>query len=92
MPSEATPLRLSWSLAAREDYNYWQGQDKKTLRRINAVIRDTLRHPFDGIGKPEPLKENLSGFWSRRIDDAHRLVYCVDGESLVVIACRYHYQ
>jgi toxin YoeB len=92
MPSEATPLRLSWSLAAWEDYNYWQGQDKKTLRRIKAVIRDTLRHPFDGIGKPEPLKENLSGFWSRRIDDAHRLVYCVDGELLVVIACRYHYQ
>ena len=92
MPSEATPLGLSWSLAAWEDYNYWQGQDKKTLRRINAVIRDTLRHPFDGIGKPEPLKENLSGFWSRRIDDAHRLVYCVVGELLVVIACRYHYQ
>jgi toxin YoeB len=92
MPIEATPLRLSWSLAAWEDYNYWQGQDKKTLRRINALIRDTFRHPFEGIGKPKPLKENLSGFWSRRIDDAHRLVYCVDGESLVVIACRYHNQ
>jgi len=92
MPIEATPLRLSWSLAAWQDYNYWQGQDKKTLKRINALINDTLRHPFDGLGKPEPLKENLSGFWSRRIDDVHRLVYCVDGESLVVIACRYYYQ
>jgi len=79
-------------LAAWEDYNDWQGQAKKTLRRINAVIRDTLRHPFDGIGKPEPVKENLSGFWSRRIDDAHRLVYCLNGESLVVISCRHHDQ
>ena len=92
MPIEATPLRLSWTLAAWEDYTYWQGQDKKTLMRINALIKDTLRQPFNGIGKPEPLKENLSGFWSRRIDDTHRLVYCVDGDSLVVIACRYHYQ
>jgi len=79
-------------LAAWEDYNDWQGQAKKTLRRINAVIRDTLRHPFDGIGKPEPVKKNLSGFWSRRIDDAHRLVYCLNGESLVVIACRHQDQ
>jgi toxin YoeB len=91
MPNEATPLRLSWTLAAWDDYTYWQGQDKKTLRRINALIKDALRHPFEGIGKPEPLKENLSGFWSRRIDDTHRLVYCVDDGSLVVIACRYHY-
>jgi len=79
-------------LAASEDYNYWQGQDKKTLKRINALIKDTLREPFEGIGKPEPLKENLLGFWSRRIDDTNRLVYCVDGDFLVVIACRYHYQ
>jgi len=92
MPIETTPLRLSWTLAGGEDYAYWQGQDKKTLRRINALIKDALRQPFDGIGKTEPLRENLSGFWSRRVDDTHRLVYCVDGESLVVIACRYHYQ
>lgn len=58
----------------------------------NALIKDTLREPFDGIGKPEPLKENLSGFWSRRINDANRLVYCVEGNYLVIIACRYHYQ
>lgn len=92
MPVEAKPMRLVWTLAAWEDYTYWQGQDKKTLRRINAMIQDTLRAPFDGIGKPEPLKENLAGFGSRRIDDTHRLVYCVDSESLVVIACRYYYQ
>ena len=86
------PARTTWTLAALEDYNYWQSQDKKTLKRINALIGDTLSEPFGGIGKPEPLKENLSGFWSRRIDDTNRLVYCVDGESLVVIASRYHYQ
>ena len=83
--------KATWALAAWEDYTYWQGQDKKTLRRINALLKDALRQPFDGIGKPEPLKENLSGFWSRRINDEHRLVYCVDGDNLVVIACRYHY-
>ncbi|MDP3538750.1 MAG: Txe/YoeB family addiction module toxin [Azonexus sp.] len=83
--------RITWTLSAWEDNKYWQGQDRKTLKRINSVIRDCLREPFDGIGKPEPLKENLSGFWSRRIDDANRLVYCVDGGDLVIIACRYHY-
>lgn len=82
MSIEGTPLRLPWTLAAWEDYTYWQGQDKKTLRRINALIKDTLRHPFDGIGKPEPLKENLSGFWSRRIDDAHRLLSLLAGTTI----------
>ena len=82
--------KLAWTLAAWDDYTYWQDQDTKTLKRINSLIRDALRQPFAGIGKPEPLKENLSGFWSRRIDDTQRLVYCVEGESLVVIACRYH--
>lgn len=85
------PSRITWTMAALEDYQYWQGQDRKTLKRINSLIRDCLREPFDGIGKPEPLKENLSGFWSRRIDEANRLVYRVDGDDLVVIACRYHY-
>ncbi|MBB3048627.1 toxin YoeB [Litorivivens lipolytica] len=82
---------LSWTKEAWADYLYWQGQDKKTLKRINRLIRDTLRSPFEGIGKPEPLKENLSGFWSRRIDDTHRLVYVVDDSRLTIIACRYHY-
>jgi toxin YoeB len=85
------PSRIVWTLAAWEDYQYWQGQDRKTLRRVNQLIGDCLREPFDGIGKPEPLRENLSGFWSRRIDETNRLVYRVDGADLVVIACRYHY-
>ena len=83
--------RISWSLAAWEDYRYWQGQDRKTLKRLNRLIEECLREPFAGIGKPESLKENLSGFWSRRIDDANRLIYRVDGEDLIIIACRYHY-
>ena len=85
------PSRIIWTPASWEDYQYWQGQDRKTLKRINNLIQDCLREPFDGIGKPEPLKENLSGFWSRRIDEANRLVYRVDSDDLVVIACRYHY-
>ena len=82
---------LSWTEASWNDYLYWQTQDKKTLKRINRLIIDTKRTPFTGIGKPEPLKENLVGFWSRRIDDAHRLVYAVDTDSITIIACRYHY-
>jgi len=85
------PERLAWTVAAWEDYQYWQTQDKRTLKRINLLIQDAMRSPFTGIGKPEPLRENLSGFWSRRIDETHRLVYTVDGADLVVIACRYHY-
>ena len=76
----------------RKDYLYWQSQDKKTLKRINLLIQDTLSNPFEGIGKPEPLRENLSGFWSRRIDEANRLVYVVDDHYLTIISCRYHYQ
>lgn len=83
---------LAWTREAWKDYVYWQGQDKKTLRRINKLISDCLRTPFEGIGKPEPLKENLSGFWSRRIDDSNRLVYVVDGNQLTIISCRYHYE
>ena len=83
--------RIAWTREAWADYLYWQRQDKKTLKRINRVISDTLRHPFEGIGKPEPLKANLSGFWSRRIDETNRLVYAVDGGQLSIISCRYHY-
>lgn len=82
---------LAWTRAAWEDYRYWQGQDRKTLKRINQLIGDTLRYPSEGIGKPEPLKENLAGFWSRRIDDTNRLVYVVDNNRLTIISCRYHY-
>jgi toxin YoeB len=85
------PNCVCWTLAAWEDYVYWQGQDKKTIKRINLLIQDAVRQPFGGLGKPEPLKENLSGFWSRRIDDTNRLVYIVDNLTLTVISCRYHY-
>ena len=76
----------SWS-----DYVYWIDQDKKTLKKINKLIADTLRSPFEGIGKPEPLKENYSGFWSRRIDEKNRLVYSVTNNSINIIGCRFHY-
>ena len=82
---------LAWTDDAWADYVYWQGQDKKTLKRINKLITDTKRSPFEGIGKPEPLKENLSGFWSRRVDESNRLVYAVDDNHITVISCRYHY-
>ncbi len=83
---------LAWTGAARDDYLYWQSQDKKTLKRINKLIVDTKHSPFEGIGKPETLKENLSGFWSRRIDESNRLVYAVDDIHITIISCRYHYQ
>ena len=83
---------LSWTHEAWSDYVYWQGQDKKTLKRINKLIKDIIRSPFEGIGKPEPLKENLSGFWSRRIDDTNRIVYAINKNQLTIIACRYHYE
>ncbi|MGX9366255.1 Txe/YoeB family addiction module toxin [Desulfoplanes sp. PS50] len=82
---------LIWTLEAWDDYQYWQTQDKKTLKRVNRLIKDCLRHPFEGIGKSEPLRENLGGFWSRRIDETNRLVYCVHDEELAIISCRYHY-
>ena len=85
------PSRLAWTNSAWSDYLYWQTQDKKILKRINTLIKETMRDPESGIGKPERLRENLSGFWSRRIDDTHRLVYAVEPDQLVIIACRYHY-
>lgn len=84
--------RVVWTSAAWSDYVYWQGQDKKTLRRINTLIKDVMSSPEGGIGKPEELRESLSGFWSRRIDDVHRLVYAIEIDQIVVIACRYHYE
>jgi toxin YoeB len=82
---------LAWTKEGWSDYVYWQGQDKKTLKRINKLIENVLRMPFEGIGKPELLKENLSGFWSRRIDDTNRLVYAVTDKYITIIACRFHY-
>lgn len=83
--------KLAWTGEAWKDYTYWQTQDKKALKRINKLINDTIKQPFEGIGKPEPLRENLSGFWSRRMDDTNRLVYVVDDDYITIISCRYHY-
>ncbi|WP_348522015.1 Txe/YoeB family addiction module toxin [Chromohalobacter sp. 48-RD10] len=82
---------LCWTEEAWNDYIYWQSQDKKTLMRINKLITDVKRSPFEGIGKPEALKENLAGFWLRRIDETNRLVYAVEDASITIISCRYHY-
>ena len=82
---------IAFTSHAWEDYLHWFKQDKKTLKRINTLIKDIQREPFDGIGKPEPLKFELAGMWSRRIDNEHRLVYQIEGEQLVIFQCRYHY-
>lgn len=84
-------MRLLWEDRAWEEYLYWQAQDKKILKRINALIKDIQRDTFDGIGKPEPLRENLSGWWSRRIDDANRIVYFEQGGIIFIVSCKGHY-
>lgn len=85
-------MRKIWDETAWADYLYWQTQDKKTLKRINTWIKDIERNGNTGIGKPEPLKGNLSGFWSRRIDDFHRIVYRVSSDILEIASCRDHYE
>ncbi|MCF6263043.1 MAG: Txe/YoeB family addiction module toxin [Xanthomonadales bacterium] len=82
---------LSWSENAWDDYLYWHQTDKKTLKRINSLIKAIKREPFKGIGEPEPLKYNWSGYWSRRISLQHRLVYKVSDKTLFIAQCRYHY-
>ncbi len=84
---------LTWTDQAWEDYLYWQKTNKKVLKRINTLIKEALRTPFDGLGKPEPLRFDFTGYWSRRIDHEHRLVYKYDDktDSLVIAQCRYHY-
>ncbi|MEA2076762.1 MAG: Txe/YoeB family addiction module toxin [Candidatus Marinimicrobia bacterium] len=84
-------MKIVLSEKAWEDYLYWQNTDNKIFKKINKLIKDILRTPFEGLGKPEPLKHDLSGCWSRRINQTHRLVYKVEGEDLNIIACRYHY-
>ena len=83
---------INFSEKGWEDYLYWQTQDRKTLKRINLLLQDILRNGNDGIGKPEPLRENMNGFWSRRIDATNRLVYRVTEDVIEVISCRYHYE
>lgn len=84
-------MRLVFAEQAWDDYLHWQKTDRKRLARINALIREAARTPFTGTGKPEPLKFALAGYWSRRIDDEHRMVYTVDGDALVIAQLRYHY-
>nr|WP_325263241.1 Txe/YoeB family addiction module toxin [uncultured Rhizobium sp.] len=89
-------MNLLWTRNAWEEYQYWQSVDQSMVEKINELIRDTKRSPFKGLGKPEPLKGSLSGFWSRRILGEHRLVYCVSGkgstQQLQIIQCRFHYE
>lgn len=84
-------MRLIFSEHAWDDYLYWQKTDQKILRRINTLIKETKRNPFEGAGKPEPLKHALSGYWSRRISDEHRFVYKVSEDGLLIAQLRYHY-
>lgn len=84
-------MKLTFSEHAWEEYLYWQKTDKKVLRRINQLIKEIQRTPFEGIGKPEPLKHGLAGYWSRRINDEHRLVYKITEDSLLIAQLRYHY-
>ena len=85
-------MKLLWDDRAWDDYIYWQNQDKKTLKRINALVRDIQRDRYNGIGKPEPLKENLAGWWSRRIDDENRIVYKEENGALIIASCKGHYE
>lgn len=85
-------MKKIWFDEAWEDYIYWQTQDKKTLKRVNMLLKDIERETFDGIGKPEPLKGDMSGFWSRRIDEVNRLVYRINGDIMEIVSCKGHYE
>lgn len=84
-------MNLTFTALAWEDYQYWQSTDKEILNKINLLLKDCKRDPFKGIGKPEPLKGDLKGFWSRRITSEHRLVYTITKKEIIVIQCRFHY-
>lgn len=84
-------MNLLWNKKGWKDYLYWQSVDKKIVKRINALIEDIQRHPFSGIGDPEPLRHQWSGYWSRRINREHRLVYKLSGDIISIAQCRYHY-
>lgn len=84
-------MNLVWTKNAWQDYSTWQENDKKILRKINDLIKECLREPFMGSGKPEPLKNNLSGLWSRRITLEHRLVYKVEKDNIIILQCKFHY-
>ena len=85
-------MQKSWTDYAWDNYLYWQTEDRKTLKRINAILKDMDRHPFTGIGKPEPLKGNKQGYWSRRIDESNRIVYKTEHDQLIIVQCGGHYE
>ena len=85
-------MNKTWSDEAWEDYIGWQSEDKKTMKRINLLLKDVERHPFDGVGKPEPLRGDLSGFWSRRIDEKNRLIYRITPNGMEILSCKGHYE
>ncbi|MGB5593464.1 MAG: Txe/YoeB family addiction module toxin [Crocosphaera sp.] len=85
-------MKITFTEAAWSDYLWLQENEKKLLKKVNLLVKDIMRNPFGGIGKPEPLKANLSGYWSRRINSEHRLVYEISEEELIIISCRFHYQ
>lgn len=84
-------MNISFTRSAWDDYQYWLKNDKRVLRRVNELIKAVRREPFEGIGKPEQLRHQLQGYWSRRISDEHRLVYTVSEDTVTIIACRFHY-
>ncbi|MEI9904086.1 MAG: Txe/YoeB family addiction module toxin [Asticcacaulis sp.] len=84
-------MRLAFDEDGWDDYLYWQSTDKTQLKRLNILIKEVLRHPFEGIGQPEPLRHERSGYWSRRIDQEHRLVYKVTADEIIIAQCRFHY-
>lgn len=85
-------MMISFEESAFEDFNHWSVLDKKLYQRIITLIKDIARNPYQGLGKPEALKHDLQGYWSRRIDDEHRLVYKIENDCLIIIACKYHYK
>lgn len=84
-------MRITFSTNSWEEYTSWQAEDKQVLKKINSLIKDIQKHPYEGLGKPEPLKYDLAGFWSRRIDREHRLVYQVVNQEILIYSCKYHY-
>lgn len=84
-------MRIIFTENAWADYTFWKSENRKLSKRIDTLLKDICREPFSGLGKPEPLRYDLSGFWSRRIDDEHRLIYTVEEDDVIVLACRYHY-
>lgn len=85
-------MRIMWFEDAWNDYLYWQSQDKKTLRKVNTLLKDIQRNPFNGIGEPEPLRSTFSGWWSRRIDDKNRIVYKIEDAQVIIAQCKGHYE